>query len=41
MKHTSITLLVNQGVHTKVFQEQLGHSKVSTTWIYEKKPHNH
>lgn len=31
LRHTSATLLINQGVHAKVIQERLGHSNISTT----------
>ncbi|WP_405100742.1 tyrosine-type recombinase/integrase [Oceanobacillus sp. FSL H7-0719] len=31
LRHTSATLLINEGVHAKVIQERLGHSKISTT----------
>ncbi|MDY7044074.1 site-specific integrase [Virgibacillus sp. M23] len=31
LRHTSATLLINQGVHAKIIQERLGHSKISTT----------
>ncbi|MDC3412565.1 tyrosine-type recombinase/integrase [Terrihalobacillus insolitus] len=31
LRHTSATLLINKGVHAKVIQERLGHSKISTT----------
>ncbi|PEK99491.1 site-specific integrase [Bacillus sp. AFS017336] len=31
LRHTSATLLINQGVHMKVISDRLGHSKISTT----------
>jgi len=31
LRHTCATLLLSQGVHPKLVQEQLGHSKISTT----------
>ncbi|WP_366160645.1 site-specific integrase [Bacillus infantis] len=31
LRHTSATLLINEGVHAKVIQERLGHSKIGTT----------
>lgn len=31
LRHTSATLLIDKGVHAKVIQERLGHSKISTT----------
>lgn len=31
MRHTSATLLINQGVHAKVISERLGHSNIGTT----------
>ena len=31
LKHTCATLLLAQGVHPKVVQEQLGHSQISVT----------
>ncbi|KMY49194.1 tyrosine-type recombinase/integrase [Peribacillus loiseleuriae] len=31
LRHTSATLLINEGVHAKVISERLGHSNISTT----------
>lgn len=31
LRHTSATLLINQGVHAKVISERLGHSNIGTT----------
>ncbi|MBG9786618.1 site-specific integrase [Brevibacillus laterosporus] len=31
LRHTSATLLINQGVHTKIVSQRLGHAKTSTT----------
>ncbi len=31
LRHTAATLLLGQGVHVKVVQEQLGHSQISVT----------
>lgn len=31
LRHTSATLLISQGVHAKIIQERLGHSKIGTT----------
>lgn len=31
LRHTSATLLIDKGVHAKIIQERLGHSKISTT----------
>jgi len=31
LRHTSATLLINQGVHAKVISERLGHGDISTT----------
>lgn len=31
LRHTSATLLINQGVHAKIISERLGHSKIATT----------
>ncbi|MDQ0340229.1 integrase [Caldalkalibacillus uzonensis] len=31
LRHTSATLLINQGVHAKVISERLGHSDIKTT----------
>lgn len=31
LRHTSATLLLNQGLHAKVIQARLGHSKITTT----------
>ena len=31
LRHTHATVLAKQGVHPKVVQERLGHSKISTT----------
>lgn len=31
LRHTSATLLINQGVHAKVISDRLGHSNISTT----------
>lgn len=31
LRHTSATLLINAGVHSKVIQERLGHTKITTT----------
>lgn len=31
LRHTSATLLINQGVHAKIISERLGHSDISTT----------
>jgi len=31
LRHTSATLLINEGVHPKVISERLGHSNISTT----------
>ncbi|MFK7695370.1 tyrosine-type recombinase/integrase [Paenibacillus sp. HJGM_3] len=30
-RHTSVTLLINQGVHAKIISERVGHSKIGTT----------
>lgn len=31
LRHTSATFLINEGVHSKVIQERLGHSNIGTT----------
>ncbi len=31
LRHTSATLLINQGVHAKVISERLGHGSITTT----------
>ncbi|BFT73129.1 tyrosine-type recombinase/integrase [Paenibacillus sp. P36] len=31
LRHTSATLLINQGVHPKIISSRLGHSKIATT----------
>ena len=31
LRHTSATLLIDKGVHAKIIQERLGHSKIGTT----------
>ncbi|GLY11438.1 tyrosine-type recombinase/integrase [Pseudobacillus badius] len=31
MKHTSATLLINEGVHAKTTSERLGHSDIAIT----------
>lgn len=31
LRHTSATLLINQGVHAKIISERLGHSNIGTT----------
>lgn len=31
LRHTSATLLINQGVHAKIISERLGHSDIKTT----------
>lgn len=31
LRHTSATILINKGVHSKVIQERLGHSTIGTT----------
>ncbi|ANY69747.1 integrase [Paenibacillus sp. BIHB 4019] len=31
LRHTSATLLINQGVHAKIISNRLGHAKISTT----------
>ncbi|PNQ78905.1 tyrosine recombinase XerC [Paenibacillus sp. F4] len=31
LRHTSATLLINQGVHAKIISERLGHGSISTT----------
>lgn len=31
LRHTSATLLINEGVHAKVIQERLGHTNIGTT----------
>lgn len=31
LRHTSATILINEGVHAKVIQERLGHSNIGTT----------
>lgn len=31
LRHTSATLLINQGVHMKTISARLGHSKIGTT----------
>ncbi|WP_197214716.1 site-specific integrase [Cytobacillus firmus] len=31
LRHTSATLLINEGVHAKVISERLGHADISTT----------
>jgi len=31
LRHTSATLLINEGVHAKIISERLGHSDIDTT----------
>nr|WP_238333145.1 tyrosine-type recombinase/integrase [Brevibacillus laterosporus] len=31
LRHTSATILINQGVHAKIISERLGHLSISTT----------
>ncbi|MCZ8513893.1 site-specific integrase [Paenibacillus filicis] len=31
LRHTSATLLINQGVHAKIISQRLGHSNINTT----------
>ncbi|GJM80180.1 hypothetical protein HMSSN139_26760 [Paenibacillus sp. HMSSN-139] len=31
LRHTSATLLINQGVHAKIISERLGHADIGTT----------
>jgi len=31
LRHTSATLLINQGVHAKIISERLGHADIQTT----------
>lgn len=31
LRHTSATILINEGVHAKVISERLGHADISTT----------
>ncbi|WP_242066164.1 site-specific integrase [Brevibacillus laterosporus] len=31
LRHTSATILINQGVHAKIISERLGHASISTT----------
>lgn len=31
LRHTSATILINQGVHAKIISERLGHGDISTT----------
>ena len=31
LRHTSATLLINQGVHAKIISERLGHGNINTT----------
>nr|WP_250635746.1 tyrosine-type recombinase/integrase [Paenibacillus naphthalenovorans] len=31
MRHTSATILINQGVHAKIISERLGHGSITTT----------
>lgn len=31
LRHTSATLLINQGVHAKIISSRLGHSNIGTT----------
>jgi integrase len=31
LRHTSATLLINQGVHAKIISERLGHANITTT----------
>ena len=31
LRHTAVTLLINQGVHAKIISERLGHSNIQTT----------
>ncbi|WP_241494808.1 tyrosine-type recombinase/integrase [Brevibacillus laterosporus] len=31
LRHTSTTILINQGVHAKIISERLGHASISTT----------
>jgi integrase len=36
LRHTSATLLINQGVHAKLISERLGHGNINTTMnVYE------
>ncbi len=36
LRHTSATLLINEGVHAKMISERLGHSDITTTMnVYE------
>lgn len=31
LRHTSVTILINRGIHAKIISDRLGHSKISTT----------
>jgi len=31
LRHTSVTILINRGVHAKIISERIGHSKIGTT----------
>nr|WP_280789124.1 tyrosine-type recombinase/integrase [Paenibacillus sp. PastF-3] len=31
MRHTSATILINQGVHARIISERLGHESITTT----------
>lgn len=31
IRHTSVTILINRGIHAKVISDRIGHSKISTT----------
>ncbi len=31
LRHTSATILINQGVHAKIISERLGHGSITTT----------
>ncbi|WP_342439987.1 site-specific integrase [Paenibacillus sp. FSL L8-0436] len=31
IRHTSVTILINRGIHAKIISERIGHSKISTT----------
>lgn len=31
IRHTSVTILINRGIHAKIISERIGHAKISTT----------
>ncbi|RAR39636.1 site-specific integrase [Paenibacillus sp. MDMC362] len=31
LRHTSVTILINRGIHAKIISERIGHSKIGTT----------